>query len=452
MRRPLAIATAVFLVAVAAAADVRLSDDDGANHSYPAVCRQPDGFVAVWESDGADGREVTVQRLDDDGDPTGAAFRANQENTGDQQLPDVACRADGSFLVVWESRDQDGDGLGIFARDFAADGTPNGGEFQVNTHTADNQRLPRISICEDGGGIVAWQSFGQDGDGYGIYSRRFGPDAAVIGGELSVNETTSGDQSEADVACGSTGPVVVWRSRPGNAAAHLMARLPDEIDTEYAFLAELFPAARHPSVTALPDGAFAVAFEIEDANDVVLAVVYDPPTTLSTLAAGSSQRNEAPAIGASGNGRVVVAWGRGAGFDFDLAGMRVAPFFTNDRRTTLNAERTGNDGAISTLGRGVAIATAPDGDLVVWQKRDVFADDSSSAIYARRFRDCIGDCSDDGVVAINELITGVRIALNEAAVDICSRLDANASGAVEINELIRAVNEALARICPAPVN
>jgi len=56
---------------------------------------------------------------------------------------------------------------------------------------------------------------------------------------------------------------------------------------------------------------------------------------------------------------------------------------------------------------------------------------------------CAGDCNGDGSVAINELITGVNIALGSASVDACSSLDTNFDGSVAINELIAAVNHAL---------
>jgi Ca2+-binding EF-hand superfamily protein len=56
---------------------------------------------------------------------------------------------------------------------------------------------------------------------------------------------------------------------------------------------------------------------------------------------------------------------------------------------------------------------------------------------------CIGDCSGDGHIAIEELIIGVRIALGELALDSCAALDANGDGRVTIDELIRAVDLAL---------
>ena len=56
---------------------------------------------------------------------------------------------------------------------------------------------------------------------------------------------------------------------------------------------------------------------------------------------------------------------------------------------------------------------------------------------------CVGDCDGDGMVAINELVGAVRIALGEAPATSCAAADANGDGAVSIDELVRAVSQAL---------
>ena len=56
---------------------------------------------------------------------------------------------------------------------------------------------------------------------------------------------------------------------------------------------------------------------------------------------------------------------------------------------------------------------------------------------------CVGDCNGNGEVVINELITGVNIAVGSARLDQCPTFDRNGSGEVEINELIQGVNAAL---------
>jgi hypothetical protein len=56
---------------------------------------------------------------------------------------------------------------------------------------------------------------------------------------------------------------------------------------------------------------------------------------------------------------------------------------------------------------------------------------------------CGGDCDGDGTVLVNELVTGVRIALGELAAEACALLDADGDGQVVIAELIGAVGALL---------
>jgi len=61
---------------------------------------------------------------------------------------------------------------------------------------------------------------------------------------------------------------------------------------------------------------------------------------------------------------------------------------------------------------------------------------------------CTGDCNGNHVVAINELVVGVNIALGAASVQTCTAADRDDDGAVSIAELVAAVTNAL-RGCPA---
>ena len=56
---------------------------------------------------------------------------------------------------------------------------------------------------------------------------------------------------------------------------------------------------------------------------------------------------------------------------------------------------------------------------------------------------CVGDCDGSGKVAVNELVTGVGIALGTADLDRCPSFDRNNSLRVEVNELVAAVNNSL---------
>jgi hypothetical protein len=56
---------------------------------------------------------------------------------------------------------------------------------------------------------------------------------------------------------------------------------------------------------------------------------------------------------------------------------------------------------------------------------------------------CAGDCDGDGRVTVDELVTGVNIALDRAAIDACRALDTDSDGRVTVDELVRAVGNLL---------
>lgn len=59
----------------------------------------------------------------------------------------AASRDSGEFALVWQSWGQDGDGWGIFARAFSADGKPLHNEMQVNTDSRGFQWHPKLTWC-----------------------------------------------------------------------------------------------------------------------------------------------------------------------------------------------------------------------------------------------------------------------------------------------------------------
>ncbi len=179
----------------------------------PEVAADSDGdFVVVWESffdqDGsADG--VFGQRFDAAGNRVGGEFQVNTYTTSVQAGPAVAVDGAGRFVVVWNSFPQDGAGFGVFGQRFDAAGNPSGSEFRVNTETADDQLLPAVETDAAGGFVAVWQRDAQHGSGRGVFGQAFDAAGDPRGGEFPVNTETAGSQSEAAVA---GNLVVVWTS------------------------------------------------------------------------------------------------------------------------------------------------------------------------------------------------------------------------------------------------
>jgi hypothetical protein len=79
------------------------------------------------------------------GVPVGAEFQVNSFATGLQRYPAVAMENDGDFVIVWSSFGQDGDGSGIFLRRVDAAGNALGVELQVNSYTTNAQAHPAVT-------------------------------------------------------------------------------------------------------------------------------------------------------------------------------------------------------------------------------------------------------------------------------------------------------------------
>ena len=122
--------------------------------------------------------------------------------------------ADGSFTTAFESFEEDGSGFGVFAQRFNADGTSSSAKYPVNTTTLREQSAPAIAVDLNGNELVVWQSKGQDeGDTFGIYGQWYNSSGAKLGDEFRINSATAGDQQAPSVAIdGSGDAIVTWQS------------------------------------------------------------------------------------------------------------------------------------------------------------------------------------------------------------------------------------------------
>ena len=174
-------------------------------------------FVVVWMSNNQDGAYAGVfgQRYDGTGARIGVEFQVNGSTLKSEVYPRIAIEADGDFVVVWVSS-ASGYGYEIDGQRFASTGARLGSEFMINTYVTSNHRYPAVAIDGDGDFIVAWQSYEQEGvfNFGGIYAQRFNSSGAKVGGEFHVNSYIPKVQGNASVAAETNGDfVIVWDSR-----------------------------------------------------------------------------------------------------------------------------------------------------------------------------------------------------------------------------------------------
>jgi hypothetical protein len=168
------------------------------NQYEPSVTALADGgWLVTWQSEGQDGDGLGIyqQRYDRGGAVIGGEQQVNSHTSDQQHQPSVTALADGGWLVTWQSLGQDGSLLGIYQQHYDRNGAAIGDEHQVNTYTVNAQSSPSVTALADGGWLVTWQSFNQDGSGSGIYQQRYDRNGTAIGDEQQVNTYTSSEQA-----------------------------------------------------------------------------------------------------------------------------------------------------------------------------------------------------------------------------------------------------------------
>jgi len=189
--------------------------------SIPAVAMNSLGdFVVTWSSYGSSGTDssnysVQGQAFNAQATPIGNEFQVNSFTAQDQRLPSVAMETNGDFIITWRGYGPDSDNAGgIFARKFKPGGTPVGTEFHVNTYTTNIQSSPKVAMEKNlGDFVITWESDGQDSSYSGVYAQIFNSDATPVGSEFRVNAYTTNYQRYPEVAMDGDGDfVIAWIS------------------------------------------------------------------------------------------------------------------------------------------------------------------------------------------------------------------------------------------------
>jgi hypothetical protein len=173
----------------------------------PSVAARPTGeFIVAWESyrEDASGRgDILGRRFTAAGDPVENEKKVNEPDFFRAFTPEVDDRPDGGYVVVWED-------FGIFGRRYAPSGEPEGPAFQISADRIEDFYLPKVSVDGTGGFIVVWYKFGSTFEG--VFGRRYDRTGVPQGAEFRLDGGTapSGGASVASLANGDF--IVAWTS------------------------------------------------------------------------------------------------------------------------------------------------------------------------------------------------------------------------------------------------
>lgn len=207
---------------------------DGANLVVDLSADQPDAsppmqfvamdrggdFVAAWTASDGDGHGIFARQFAASGAPLGSRFLVNARGTvGEQFYPSVSADDRGDFVVAWQTADRPPSGVDVYASWYDPAGNLVGGGL-VNEYMG-QQTAPKVALGPQGDIVVAWQSSGEDGSGWGVYARRYVVQPAANNVQFRPTTTVSGDQTNASVASDMAGDfVVVWQGVDGSGTVY----------------------------------------------------------------------------------------------------------------------------------------------------------------------------------------------------------------------------------------
>ena len=129
------------------------------------------GWIVLYPGDQS---TLYAQRFDGAGQAVGGATAiASGASTGFYQGATATGLANGGYVIAWESSGTTPGYADIHAQRFDAGGARVGEELVVNAVTDSTQAMPSVTALQDGGFMITWASWLQDGSGSGVYAERF---------------------------------------------------------------------------------------------------------------------------------------------------------------------------------------------------------------------------------------------------------------------------------------
>jgi len=321
----------------------------------------------------------------------GTEILVNTNTAGDQSEPTVTALADGRFVVTWSDLSGtlgDGSLSAIHAQVFNADGSRAGAELLVNTTTLDRQFQPAATGLDGGRFVVTWSDLSKGSVDYDVRAQIFNPDGTRSGGEFVVNTQTANSQVGPAITALAGGRfVATWTTHAGN-DVHAQVFNADGTRSGTEFLANstITGGQQEPTICTLSDGRFVIAWrhEVTLLDQDIRAQIFNADGSKSgaelTVDVATALDVE-PSITALADGGFVVSWSR---FSAVNSSVQAQVF-------DANGAKSGADFLVNTTTAGYqyasTLAALPDGRFVAaWaDASQTGADVSGAAVRAQVF-------------------------------------------------------------------
>jgi Ca2+-binding RTX toxin-like protein len=367
----------------------------GAQDSSTIAALADGGWIVAWDSLGVGGDSYGIyqQRYGANGRKVGGEMPVNTYMTSAQNVPEIAALSDGGWITAWSSFEQDGNGYGIYQQRYDAGGRKVGAETQVSSYTGGDQVSQSLTVLADGGWVLAWESYLEDGDSTGIYQQRFTANGKALGRETQVNGYTTGTQSATTtVALSDGGWVVAWQSdgQDGSNNGIYQQRYDtegDEIGTKARVNSYTVGEQMLAQATSLSDGGWLVTWQSAGQDGFYYGVFQQRYDADGMRQGGEIQVNtytlndqSRPAVTELADGGWLVTWSS-AGQDDGIAGLYQQRYDKNGNAT--GGETQVNLNSADFQDSPDVAALADGGWVISWSVLN--ADGDRNGIYQRHF-------------------------------------------------------------------
>eukprot|EP01102_Stenamoeba_stenopodia_P014876 TRINITY_DN5007_c0_g1_i1.p1 TRINITY_DN5007_c0_g1~~TRINITY_DN5007_c0_g1_i1.p1 ORF type:complete len:1061 (-),score=201.83 TRINITY_DN5007_c0_g1_i1:87-3269(-) len=368
------------------------SDFVTGNQTHPSITSFPTGFVVVWEGPEVDGSQgIQGQQYLLGGVPVGSGFEVNSYIPNDQVDPYVFSLGSNGYFVTWQSYLQDGSGWGAYGQLYSLLG-PTGYEISVtNTSTYGNQTHPVGVVSQTG--LQSLIVFEDDSTGLLSLFANFVDTSANTCTVLfeQLVSLMSDEQSHPSLTSSGNNYFASWAGLGSGGSSSL----PPDIfgrgfNTSGPATSELLLNSGLPTIQDAPNSAILANGDVvtvweSDKQDGTAYGVYATVTKLDgTVVVPEFQVNQ---VTTNSEQKPAVAALVGGGFVITWESQSPSTLVSNIFARVYDASNNPSTGEfqldVGTLDKDVAVAPTPDGGFfAVW---DGFKDSDTFGIFGTRY-------------------------------------------------------------------
>ncbi|MCW2248352.1 Ca2+-binding RTX toxin-like protein [Azospirillum fermentarium] len=278
----------------------------GSDARFPQATTLADGSVmAVWSTPQGSSINLTGQRFDAQGVALTGPFTIQHGDIPYHlDAPHVSALANGGYAVTWTQTSAQQTDWNIYTQVYSAANAVVSGPTRITSASGSNsfQSSNAVAGLADGGFVVVYAATGgRDGSGDGIFLRRFNAGGQALSGETQVNGYAVGHQYQPSVtALADGGFVVAWTSEAQDGSGYgAYAQRYDgggnKTGGEFVLAETLSGNQMQPVLAARPDGGFVATWIGPDASGYGIQVREFPASSEAPVFAAQdlfSSRNE----------------------------------------------------------------------------------------------------------------------------------------------------------------